>query len=55
VFDNVERKKKTLMGELLVFDITKEERDLGVKERMRNAEVVSELERSTLTDKVSWR
>jgi hypothetical protein len=40
VFGNVERKKKILLEELHVFDIVEEERTLGVKERIKKAEVL---------------
>jgi hypothetical protein len=55
VFGNVGRKKKILLEELCAFDIIEEERALGDKERMKKAEVLSELERSTLMEEVSWR
>jgi hypothetical protein len=55
VFGNVERKKKILLEELQVFDIIEEERALGFEERIKKVEVVSELERSTLLEEVSWR
>jgi hypothetical protein len=37
VFGNVKRKKKILLEELHVFDITEEERAVGVEERMKKA------------------
>jgi hypothetical protein len=55
VFGNVKGKKKILLEEIRVFDIIEKERALGVEERMKKAEVVSELERSTLMEEVSWR
>lgn len=54
VFGNVEKKKNIFMEELCLFDIIEEERDLGVEERMKKAKVVSELERSTLVEEMSW-
>jgi hypothetical protein len=54
VFGNVERKKKIILEELPVFDIIEEKRSLGAKDCMKKAEVVSELEGSTLTEEVSW-
>jgi hypothetical protein len=55
VFGNVERKKKILLEELHVRDVLEERRDLGVEAKMKKAEVVSEFERSTLMEEVSWR
>jgi hypothetical protein len=53
VFDNVERKRKILLEELHVFDIIEEERAFVIDDRLKKAEVVNELERSTLMDEVS--
>ena len=53
MFGNVERKKKIILEELPVFDIIEEKRSLGAKDCMKKAEVVNELERSTLMDEVS--
>jgi len=55
VFGNVERRKKILLEELRVFDIVEEERALGVEESMKKAKIVSELERSTICEEMSWR
>jgi hypothetical protein len=55
VFGNVERKRKILLEELRVLDAFEEESALGVEEKMKKVEVVSELERSTLMEEVSWR
>jgi hypothetical protein len=55
VSDNVQRKKKILLEEMCVFDIIEQERALGVEERMKKEEVVSELERFILMEEVSWR
>jgi hypothetical protein len=55
IFGNVERKKKILLQELHVLDVIEEERALGVEEKMKKAEIVSELERPTLMEEVSWR
>jgi hypothetical protein len=51
VFGDVGRKKKIFWEE--VFDIIEEERALGDEERMKKAEVLSELERSPLMEEVS--
>jgi soluble P-type ATPase len=48
-------KKKIRLEELHVFVIVEEERALGAEERMKKAEIVSELGRSTLMEEVSWR
>jgi len=53
LFGNVER-KKILLDEVRVLVIIKEGRALGVEESMKKVEIVSELERSTLTEEVSW-
>jgi len=55
IFGNVERKKKLLLEELHVLDVLEEERALGVEEKMKKVEIVSELEISTLMEEVSWR
>jgi len=55
VIRNVERKKKLLLEEQCLFSIIKEGRALGVEETMKKAEIVSELERSTIMEEVSWR
>jgi hypothetical protein len=55
VFGNVERKKKFVLEDLHVLDIVEEDRALGVEERMKKVEVLSELERSTLMEEVCWR
>jgi hypothetical protein len=52
LFGNVER-KKILLDEVRVLVIIKEGRALGVEESMKKVEIVSELERSTLTEEVS--
>jgi len=52
---NVERKKKVLLEELHVFDVLEEERVLGVEEKLKKEEIVSELERATLMEDVGWR
>jgi hypothetical protein len=49
----IKKKKKILLEELCDFDIIDKERALGVEERMKEAEVVSELERFTLMEEVS--
>jgi hypothetical protein len=54
VFGNVERKKRNLLEDLRVFDEIEEGRALGV-EKIKKAEVVSELETSILMEEVSWR
>jgi hypothetical protein len=43
------------LEELRAFDIIQEGRVLGVEESMKKVEIVSELERSTLMEEVSWR
>jgi hypothetical protein len=55
LFGNVDRKKRILLEELRVFDVIEKERALGVEEKIKKAEVVIELERSTLMEEVSWR
>jgi hypothetical protein len=56
VFGNVERKKKVLLEELRVWvSFNRGGRALGVEQSMRKAEIVSEVERSTLMVEVSWR
>ena len=37
MFGNIKRKKKIVLEELHVFDITEEKRALGVEERMKKA------------------
>ena len=54
MFGIVERKKKILWEKLHVFDIIEKGRVLGV-EKMKKAKVVTELERSTFMEEVSWR
>jgi hypothetical protein len=55
VFGNVKRKKMNLLEELWVFDVIEEGRALGGEEITKKAEVVSELESSSLLEEVSWR
>jgi hypothetical protein len=54
-FGNLERKKKTLLVESHVSDVHEDERALGDEEKMRKAEIVIELERTTLVEEVRWR
>jgi len=55
MFGNVRRKRKILLEEVWAFDIIEEERALGHEERMKKAEVLNELERSTLMEEVSLK
>jgi hypothetical protein len=55
VFGNVGRKKKILLEELCAFDIVEEVRAFDDEEKMKKAEVLSELKRSIVMEKVSWR
>lgn len=55
VFCNVERKKKLLLEELHVFYVLEERRALSTEEEMKKAKIVSELNRSTLMEEVSWK
>jgi hypothetical protein len=52
IFGNVERKKIPLQ-ELHVFYVIEEERALGAEEKMKKAEILSELERSTVMEEVN--
>jgi hypothetical protein len=40
---------------MIGFDVIEEGRALGVEEKIKKAEVVSELESSTLMEEASWR
>jgi hypothetical protein len=55
VFCNVERKRRNLLEELRVFYVIEEGRALGVKEKAKKTEVVSELESFSLMEEASWR
>jgi hypothetical protein len=55
VFGDIGRKRKILLEEFCAFDIIEEQRALGHEEKMRKAEVLSELEKSILMEEVSWR
>jgi hypothetical protein len=55
VFGNVERNKRKLFEELQVFDSIEGSRALGEGELLKKVEIVSEIERCSLLEEVSWR
>jgi hypothetical protein len=55
VFGNVEAHKKILLEELRVLDGLEEKRALIAEEKLRKIMVVSELEKPTLLEEISWR
>jgi hypothetical protein len=48
-------KRLKLLEELWVFDVIEEGRALGAEEITKKAEVISELESSSLMEEVSWQ
>jgi len=54
-FGNIERNKRKLFEELQTFDTIKGSRALVEGELLKKLEIVSELERCSLLEKVSWR
>jgi len=54
VFGNVESHKKTLLEELRILDGLEEERALVAEEKLRKIMVISELEKATLLEEISW-
>jgi hypothetical protein len=55
VFGTVERNKRKLLEELQVFDTIEGSRALGEGELLKMVEIVSEIERCSLLEEVSWR
>jgi hypothetical protein len=55
VFGTVERNKRKLLDELQVFDTIEGSRALDEGERLKKVEIVSEIERCSLLEEVSWR
>jgi hypothetical protein len=55
VFGNVEIHKKALLEELCALDKLEEVRALVVEEKSRKSVVISELEKGTLVEEISWR
>jgi hypothetical protein len=55
VFGTVERNKRKLLEELQVFDTIEGSKALGEGELLKMVEIVSEIERCSLLEEVSWR
>ena len=55
IYNITYQKKKTLLNELRVLDGWEEERALFDEEKLRKVIVISELEKTTLLEDISWR
>jgi hypothetical protein len=55
VFGNVENQRKNLLDELRILDGLEVERALNVEEKLKKDKAISDLERDTLLEEISWR